>query len=112
MPLRFCFMSSKEKEIEASRSIGCGFLPYFVLCFFVAGIPCLAALLLWSDIGAVFNCVQCEILRSRTGWGEQVYGYFMGGAVTGYAFGAMAACIVLLLCPRKSPFLAPHGGTC
>ncbi|CAK9056864.1 Uncharacterized protein SCF082_LOCUS30595 [Durusdinium trenchii] len=70
-----------EKSEQGAYRLGCGFLPYFFLCFFVAGIPCAAAILLWSDIG----------------WGEAVYTYFVGGDVTGYAFGAGAVCILLLL---------------
>jgi len=73
-------MDEKETS-QANPQVGCGFLPYFILCFFVAGVPCLASLFLWSDIG----------------WGEQVYTYFVGGDVIGYAFGAGAACIFLML---------------
>lgn len=74
-------MDLEPENSKAINRIGCGFLPYFFLCFFVAGIPCAASLLLWSDIG----------------WGEQVFAYFVGGDVIGYAFGCGAVCIMLIL---------------
>ena len=61
---------------------------YFFLCFFVAGIPCAASLLLWSDIGRWADAGPMpglldgnfgKRIRPRPGWGEQVFAYFVGG---------------------------------
>ncbi|CAJ1376135.1 unnamed protein product [Effrenium voratum] len=76
---------------EAPHRVGYGFLAYFFLCFAVSGIPCAAAILLWSDIG----------------WGKDVYSFFSEGSVKGYALGAGAFCIVLALY-LEDFFWPPH----
>ncbi|CAE7624803.1 unnamed protein product [Symbiodinium microadriaticum] len=79
-------------ELGQRRSearIGCGFLPYFLLCLLVAGLPCAASVVLWSDMG----------------FGQEVYTYFFGGTAHGAIYAGLAS--LLLLCLYLLDFFWP-----
>lgn len=48
----WCILQTVKYVLTACRCLFAWHsVRYFILCFFVAGVPCLASLFLWSDIG-------------------------------------------------------------
>jgi len=80
---------SVELARQSEAHIGCGFLPYFLLCLLVAGLPCAASVVLWSDLG----------------FGQEVYTYFFGGTEHGAIYAGLA--LLLLLCLYLLDFFWP-----
>ncbi|CAE7662585.1 unnamed protein product [Symbiodinium sp. CCMP2592] len=77
---------ARQSEAESSS---CWLREYFLLCLLVAGLPCAASVVLWSDLG----------------FGQEVYTYFFGGTEHGAIYAGLA--VLLLLCLYLLDFFWP-----